>query len=458
MAPTRATSTGIIALARSTTAAASEGARETGPLRLPRSLRSRLPALLVAVVAGVALARFALLQPDGTTAATGGRSIEAADVSSLDDPLLLRRLGVEHLNRFRETADPSLLSRSSAALQKADDLAPDVADTLVARGLLDLALHDFPAALERGQRAASLSPDSADPLGVVFDAQIELGRYDEAVTTAQQMVDLRPSLASLARVSYVRQLHGDTAGALQAMEAAAAAGSASAEDRAYVQTLLGDLHLGTGRLDRARAAYDRALAARRGHGLAGTGLARVDAASGRLPEARTRLAAVVGRLPLPSAVALLGDVEALASRPREAAEQYELVRSIERLNAAAGVAVDLELAAFDADHARDGGVDRDALVSRAAAARAARPTIYGDDVLAWTLRQVGRPAEALPHARAAVRLGTADALLWYHLAAVEADLGLREEARAHLERALTINPHLTPRDLPDAISLRESLR
>ena len=91
-------------------------------------------------------------------------------------------------------------------------------------------------------------------------------------------------------------------------------------------------------------------------------------------------------------------------------------------------------------------------------ALAARPTIFGEDTLGWALHQAGRPGQALPHARAAVRLGTADGLLWYHLAAVEADLGLSAAARGHLAEALEITPYLTLRDLPAALALAERLR
>src|SRR5207247_6239288 len=97
-----------------------------------------------------------------------------------------------------------------------------------------------------------------------------------------------------------------------------------------------------------------------------------------------------------------------------ASHQYDLVRTIEQLNRANGVAVDLELARFEADHAHDPGADPSAVVAMAGAALAERPTIYAEDAMGWALRQAGRPAEALPHARAAVRLGTADASLWYH--------------------------------------------
>ena len=44
---------------------------------------------------------------------------------------------------------------------------------------------------------------------MVVDANNELGRYPQALKATQQMVNLRPNLASLSRVSYERELHGD---------------------------------------------------------------------------------------------------------------------------------------------------------------------------------------------------------------------------------------------------------
>jgi tetratricopeptide (TPR) repeat protein len=167
---------------------------------------------------------------------------------------------------------------------------------------------------------------------------------------------------------------------------------------------------------------------------------------------------VAARLPLPATVALLGDVRAALGDARGADTQYRLVRVMERLNRANGVAVDLELARFEADHARDRGADPARAVAMARRALAERPTIYAADTLGWALRQAGRARQALPHARAAVRLGTRDALLWYHLAAVEADLGRTAAARRHLAEAFEISPYLTVRDRPAALALAGRLR
>jgi tetratricopeptide (TPR) repeat protein len=422
--------------------------------------------LAVALLAGLLAGRFLVAgDGDGTGAAGSARPVAGGDTAAVvarlqaelrrrpDEPRLLTRLGVAYVTRARETADPSFYARAAGVLERATRLAPADPETMVACGLLDLGRHDFRAALDWGTRAVAANADLPDAYGVLFDAQVELGRYRAAVATAQAMVDRRPAQGSLARVSYARELLGDPAGAVAAMVQAAAAGGDAAADRAYVQTLIGNLHLGAGRLAPAEAAYRRALDGLPGSGLAEVGLARVAAARGDLAGAARLLEPAADRLPLPATVALLGDVRAALGDTGAAAGQYRLVRVIERLNQANGVAVDLELARFEADHARDPGADPRRAVAMARRALADRPTVYASDALGWALRQAGRPGRALPHARAAVRLGTRDALLWYHLAAVEADLGMTAAARRHLAEAFGISPSLTVRDRPAALAL-----
>jgi tetratricopeptide (TPR) repeat protein len=446
------------------------GARASGPLptRPARSFRAAVVAVLVLTVAAGLLAGRFVVAGDGARApaAPAAARDTAAVVARLqadlrrrpDQPRLLARLGVAYVARARETADPTFYAKASGVLAKATRLDPGDPDTMVARGLLDLGRHDFRGALAWGTRAARANPDLPDALGVIFDAQVELGRYQAAVVTAQAMVDRKPSQGSLARVSYARELLGDPAGAVAAMVQAAAASGAAASDQAYVQTLIGNLHLGAGRLAPAEAAYRRALDGAPGYGLAEVGLARVAAARGDLAGAARLLEPAATRLPLPATVALLGDVRAAMGDTAAATTQYRLVRVMERLNRANGVAVDLELARFEADHARDRGARPGRAVAMARRALAERPTLYAQDTLGWALRQAGRARQALPHALAAVRLGTRDALLWYHLAATEADLGMTAAARRHLAEAFAISPYLTVRDQPAALALAGRLR
>ena len=127
---------------------------------------------------------------------------------------------------------------------------------------------------------------------------------------------------------------------------------------------------------------------------------------------------------------------ARTGRQRLARQEYELIGVIERLLRANGVKTDLETALFDADHRRPD-------VALARLAERQRPSIDGDDVLAWTLARSGRCAEALPWSERALRLGTRDALKLFHRGSIAGCLGDRAGERLYLGRALALNPHFS---------------
>lgn len=85
------------------------------------------------------------------------------------------------------------------------------------RAKLQLTNHQFAEALQTARRAQTFRDDDHDVWGMITDALVETGDLAGAVQAAQRMIDLRPDSSSYARVSYLRQLHGDTEGAIQAM-------------------------------------------------------------------------------------------------------------------------------------------------------------------------------------------------------------------------------------------------
>lgn len=440
-------------------------AEETHPPARHRPRRLLVTAGLLIALGAAAVGRHVWvggehggLPPTGTaaaaTAALGANSSPAGQVAKWQtelrsfpgQPALLTNLGLAYLARAKETADPTYYALAGRALTQSYRIDPGDLRTLVGNGLLNLSRHDFRAALALGQRAAARYPSSSDALGVVVDAQVELGRYAEANRSAQQMVNLRPNTASFARISYLRELQGDPAGALTAMTQAATAGGGAGADEAYVQSLIGDLERQQGNPTAARTAYQAALGSVASYGSAEVGIARLDAAAGQLAAAAARLAPLVTRLPLPETVAFYGDVLAAQGHGLAAGQQYALVRQIEKLQQANGVVVDYESARFSSDHARDRGADPARAVALARAAYAARPTVYGADVQAWALRQAGQPAAAMRWANSALRFGTRDPSFWWHRAMISADLGALGPARRDLATAVQINPAFSLRD------------
>jgi tetratricopeptide (TPR) repeat protein len=143
-------------------------------------------------------------------------------------------------------------------------------------------------------------------------------------------------------------------------------------------------------------------------------------------------------MPLPQFAAFLGDLYRSQGRLREARRQYDLVAVIQRLLVANGVRTDLETALIAVDH----GLRLPHALALARAARNARPSIEGDDALAWALARNGRCHEALGYSRRALRLGTRDALKFFHRAMIERCIGSRT-ARGWFRRALSLNPHFS---------------
>ena len=348
-------------------------------------------------------------------------------------------LGLAYQQRARETGDPTYYTKSDGVLRRALRYSPDDLVATTGLGALALSRHRFRDALALGRRAVALSPSTARGYGIVGDALVELGRYREAFAAFDRMASLKPSLSSYARVSYARELLGDVRGAAAAMRLAIDAAAGQPEALAWSQTQLGKLFWSQGRARAAEREYRTALAARPGYVYAFDGLALVEAARGRYRDAIAYERRATDTIPLPQFVASLGDLQRLAGNGSAAQRQYALIGAIQRLLRANGVRTDLETALFDVDHA----VRLRRALSLARAAQAERPSIDGDDVLAWALARNGRCSEALHYSKRALRLGTRDAVKFFHRGMVERCLGNGVAAKTWFRRALSVNPNFS---------------
>ena len=356
-------------------------------------------------------------------------------------------LGLAYQQRARETGDPSYYTKSEGVLHRALRYSPDDLVATGGLGALALSRHRFREALTLGQRAVALSPSTARGYGIVGDALVELGRYREAFAAFDRMASLKPSLSSYARVSYARELLGDVGGAAHAMRLAIDAAAGQPEALAWSRTQLGKLFWSQGRVAASERQYRSALAVRPGYVYAFDGLAQVEAARGRIRSAIAYEQRAVDAIPLLQFVASLGDLERLAGNENAARRQYALIGAIRRLLRANGVRTDLETALFDVDHA----VRLPRALSLARAARAERPSIDGDDVLAWALARTGHCAEALHYSKRSLRLGTHDAVKFFHRGMVERCLGNSAVAKTWFRRALALNPHFSVLWAPVAV-------
>ena len=348
-------------------------------------------------------------------------------------------LGLAYQQRARETGNPLYYTKSEGVLTRATKLAPGDPTTTSALGSLALARHRFREALRLGRQAVRTAPYTSRNYGVLGDALVELGRYEDAFKVFDRMGSLRPDLSSYSRIGYARELLGRPRSAARALQLALDAAGGQPEPTAWTHTQLGKLAWSHGRLDEAERHYRAALAVLPGYVYALEPLALVEEAKGRHARAIRLARRAAQTLPLPQSVATLGDLYARVGKERSAQGQYALVGVIERLLVANGVSTDLETALFDVDH----GVHLGRALALARQAQRARPSIDGDDVLAWALARNGRCAEALPYSRRALRLGTQDALKLFHRGVIERCLGRTAEARGWFDQALRLNPHFS---------------
>ena len=394
------------------------------------------------------------VDPTGTTLATI-RFWEHRVQRDSRDFLSYNKLAGLYIRRARQTGDIANYQRAEAALTASLASLPGPNyQALVQLALVYGAQHRFTDALPLAEEAVALRPTEAFGYGVLGDAQLALGRYEEAYESYVDMAAMAPGLAAFSRLAYLLELRGELdAAALNWRNAVGIDSGRRVEDSAWAHVQLGRFHFNTGDLGAAQAAYEAALAAFPDYVHAVAGLANVRAARGDYDEAIALYSKVVERYPVPEYVALLGDVYLTAGREAEAAEQYALVAAIDRLYKANGVNTDLQMALFFADHERQ----LEEALRQARAAYAERHSIQAADVLAWTLYKSGRYGEALPYAEEALRLGTRDALMLFHAGMIHYRLGDETRARQYLAQAVQVNRHFSLLYGAEAVALLSAL-
>ena len=434
-------------------------------LKPPRSLRPSRSrgTLAAAIVAGVVVAASlpAILMNYGPFAsgetkagaaeqlslpAAFGRASAAPGIQKLEEQVKANpadfaakiSLANAYLQAVRESGDPTLYARTDAVLADAQKLDPGNPELLATQGILALGRHEFARALELGRQALAADPERARYYGVVADAQVELGMYDDAVANLQEMVNRRPDFAAYSRIAYLRELYGDPEGAIEAMDFAIEAGATAAENVAWAQVQSGNLLFELGRYGDAAQRY--ALAEQRlpGYPLSLAGRARVAAAQGDLNAARDLYQQAFDRMPLPAYATALGEIAEKQGDMAAAERYFATVRAIDALAVANGQNTDLEFALFLADH----GSPAEA-VQKARAGYAARPSVHGADTLAWALYKNGEVGEARRYAKEALKLGSRDALLLFHAGMIEKAAGNAAEARALLQQVVNVNPRFS---------------
>ena len=354
-----------------------------------------------------------------------------------------RQLGAAYIRRSLETADPAFYNLADSSLRRAEKILGASPEVLVTKAALALARHRFGEAEDFAARAVRSRPEALDGRLALFDAEVELGKYDSAFRSIEALVAQRPNVATLSRLSYRLQLSGDLRGAEIAMRQATSAAPPNSIDRAIALGYLGDVLLEGGRVDAASKSYAQAIRLDPPNGTATLGQARVALARGDIQTAVSLLDRLVDRNPIPGALGLRADIARSRNDTKMATSLDGLVDASIALFQFNGAVVDSELAILLADRGRGSAP---AAVVAAKRAYAERRTIFTNDAMAWSLFADGRSSEALPYARAAVAMSPAVSSVRWHAAEVFAATGDKASARTEVVAAMR-NPWSTPAQL-----------
>jgi len=319
-----------------------------------------------------------------------------------------------YVQKTRETTDYSYLDRASAVLDNV--LAADNSDYDARRLRTETLLerHLFAQAAEASRRL--IAADPADPWnwGTLGDALIEIGDYDAAADAYQQMVSLRPDLASYNRAAHYRFLVGDAAGALEIMKKAIAAGSSSPENVAWCLTELGNIYFKTGQTKPAGDAYTEALRTFHTFHPAYAGLAKVLAQTGDTPGAIANYLRAQEITPLPDYAGALYDLYTKAGEKAKAARQMQLLDVIDQLARANGEKANRNLVFALADR----NIKLDRALELAQGELEFRRDVYSYDALAWALYKNHRYSEAQEYIEKAMKLHTPEPSFHQHAEAI----------------------------------------
>ena len=372
-----------------------------------------------------------LADPNGSSSLDEGiRGLQTKAHRLPIEPESWVRVGQGWVRKARLTADPGFYVNVDACVNAALALSPGNRSALQLRSLALMNDHRFSAARDVANAVLRDEPTDAVSLGVMSDALLELGHFDEAAATTQRMIDAQPNMASYSRAAYVRWLEGDTRTAKIFMRLAL--NGRDMQDReptAWTFVQAANIYWNEGDYSGADAVLAEALKWVPDYVPALTARGRIALGAGRPKEAVDYLQQAFKTSHSVEAAWLLGDAQQMLGNASAADSAYDEAiaegRKADRLT----------LALFYATKNRNA----DEALRLIEEERSGRSGIYVYDTYAWTLYRAGRLDDARRASDEAMQLGTPDARLLYHAGAIRLAQG-DTTGRELIQRALRLNP------------------
>lgn len=343
-----------------------------------------------------------------------------------------------------------------AALKLLDDVLEQESnnfEALCSKATVLLSQHHFKEAYDVGMKAQQLNPHASFVYGILTDANVELGNYEEAVKMADSMCAIRPDLRSYSRISYLREIYGDYAGAKEVMKMAVKAGIPGMEQTEWCRVYLGKLYEQTGNIDTAEWIYQAASVARPNYAYALAGLGRIACAKKNYPEAIKHFEMAQSLLKdqafgeeLIDLYRLQGETAKADLMEKEVIKKLQASSNTHDEDPEAGHYSDKELAYLYLKHG-----DNEKALKHAKLEYERRPgNIDVNEMLAWVHYKRGEYAKALPFAEKSLRTGSKNSELLCRTGLIYCKNNQTEEGASLIATAVKQNPFLAEDLLAEA--------
>ncbi len=355
-------------------------------------------------------------------------------------------LGDALAQMLRDTASENYYEQAESAYRFALSLNPRSVDAMTGMAWVTGGRHSFDKSKEWANQALAIDPSNAGALGILGDADVELGDYEEAYGHYQKMMDAKPDLSSWSRGAHLLWLTGDTRKGRWLMEKAIKAGAPFAENTAWCRANLAMMLFSEGAFLPAAQVLEPALRAspKNTHVLLAAG--RIAAAREDYAEAEKYFQTVLETAPNHDALVELGDLCAVKGDAAGAEKYYAEVEALEaQLFARAGHS-HLAMAKFYADHDR-----KPVEALRMAEERKLTRNVNEADTLAWVYFKNGDQPRAIQTIKRALSQKTPSAEMQFHAGMIASKFGDRVSAQNHFQQALALNPHFSVLQAPLAV-------
>ena len=266
---------------------------------------------------------------------------------------------------------------------------------------------------------------------------------------ATEMMDLRPDLLSYSRASYLREIHGDMGGAIEAMELAVSSGFPGNENTSWCRLTLGHLYESIGDLTEAEMQYRTALEERPGYPFAIAGLASVEQKKGNIDEAEALLQEAIAVIPEVSFYSQMAELYMDTDRPEMADKMTQEVLAMMADDEAHGHNMDIEYAKVHLNLTED----LKAALDKALIEYKARPeNIQVNKLLAKIYYAKGDLSSAEKHLSIAMRTESMAYDLLTIAGLIQTDMGNSAIGKDLMARSKQINPYQNDRFAKEALS------